>query len=130
MLCFTGVSYINNSYSISDETLAYPQATFALERVYSDLTGIGIQLTIANPTGQTPFDFDTLGANHELDLRGQYGNNTIVVGAVIEYNLQLNNIYTAKYSIGPNLHGVMPRLTYDTLSRSIGFATDVVGLTY
>lgn len=129
-LCYAGLNYINNSYDKTQSTLSFPQGTIALQRLFTDLTAIGAQLTIANPVGRTPFDFDTLGANHELDLRGQYGNDAFVAGAVLQYDLQLRELYTAQYSLGPNLHGVIPRVTYDLRSRSVGFATDIVGITY
>jgi hypothetical protein len=130
LLCYTGVSYINDHYQSTGTTLAYPTGTIALQRDFTDLDDIGMQLTIANPQGSTPFSFDTLGAAHELDLRGQYGNASLVGGVVFQYDLEHHGLYTAKYSIGPNMHGVMPRITYDSRSRAIGVAADVIGLTY
>jgi hypothetical protein len=130
LLCYSGLSYSNAYYGISRSSLSYPLATIALQRVFTDLTGIGAQLSIAEPHGFTPFDFDSLAAAHELDLRGQYGNNQVIVGVVFQYDLDAKDLYTSKYSFGPNLHGVMPRVTYDSRSRSIGMAADVVGLTY
>jgi len=129
LLCYTGVSYIDNRYDIGTE-LRYPQATLALQQIFTDLTGIGAQITIATPKGASPFAFDALGAAHEFDIRGQYGNNYFVVGALLQYDLQLHDFYDQQFSIGPNLHGLMPRLTYDLLTRTTGFTVDVIGLTY
>lgn len=130
LLCYSGISYIHETYGISSLSQSYPQATLALERVFTDLTGIGAQVTYASVTGRTPFTFDALGAAHEFDVRGQYGNGFVVFGALLQYDLQRNAPYDTRLSIGPNLHGIMPRMTYDNLTRTTGFAIDIVGLTY
>jgi len=130
LLCDTTFGYIDNRYSVTKTILSYPMAAVSLQRDFNDLSDLGMTLTIANTRGASPFSFDSLWATRELDLRGQWGNNLIVAGAVFQYNLQPYGLYTAKYSIGPNLHGVMPHITYDTRSRTTGFIMDVVGLTY
>ena len=130
LLCTSSVSYVYNQYGRDRLWESYPQATLAFERVFTDMTGIGTQLTYASITGHTPFTFDTLGAAHELDVRGQYGNGLLVFGALLQYDLQRRRPYDTRFSIGPNLHGIIPRVTYEDLTKTTGFALDIIGMTY
>ncbi|HEY3332403.1 MAG TPA: hypothetical protein VGK19_20405 [Capsulimonadaceae bacterium] len=120
----------SNRYGHEHNEYKYTRASIAVQKVYTDLTGIGFEYSAADTSGSSPFVFDTLDTSQELDLRAQYGDKKVILGAVLQYDLARHNVYTAIVSVGANMHFLVPRVTYDTRSRNIGIGLDVAGLSY
>jgi hypothetical protein len=122
--------YRTTQYSNWRQSYNYWQMSGALEMPFSKYTGVGATLSLANPTGSSPFIFDTLDANHELDLHAQYGDEKQIFGMVFKYDLENQVVYTTTFTAGPNLKSLFPRVTYDSRSRMLGLALDAEGISF
>jgi hypothetical protein len=130
LLFHPSVMYQNTDYEKWDATYRYWQVNASLEYPVTPLTGYAVSLSLASPSGSSPFIFDTLDESHEFDFHAQYGDRKRIIGAVLKYNLGANQIYTTTFTFGPTIHNVTPRITYDTRNHEIGFTLDAAGITY
>ena len=119
-----------SGYTATTETYEYLRSSLAVMKLFTDLTGLGFEYDAAIQRGSSPFIWDTLDTPNELDIRAQYGNSKVIMGAVSQLDLDHHSVYTTTFSIGPNLQSVVPRLTYDTRSSNIGFGADFPGLSF
>ena len=120
----------SSSYSGSRSAYRYDQINVAVNHYYSDLTAVGVQFLASSVSGSSPFNFDVLDTDRELDLRFQTGTSRLVVAGRIRYDLSKGGVIDYQAALGPALRGFIPILSYNFRTRSIGLGIEVKGLTF
>ena len=124
------LSITSSSYSGSKSAYRYDQINVAVNHYFSDLTAVGVQFLASRTSGRSPFNFDVLDTDRELDLRFQTGTAHLVVAGRIRYDLVKGGVIDYQAAVGPALRGFTPILSYNFRTRSLGLGIEVKGLTF
>ena len=124
------ISLTSSSYSGSKTAYRYDQINVAVNHYFSDLTAVGVQFLASSTSGDSPFNFDVLDTDRELDLRFQTGSSRLVVAGRIRYDLSKGGVIDYQVAVGPALRGFIPIFSYNFRTRSIGLGLEVKGLTF
>ncbi len=124
------ISITSSSYSGDKSAYRYDQINVAVNHYFSDLTAVGVQFLASSTSGSSPFNFDVLDTNRELDLRFQTGTARLVAAGRIRYDLSKGGVIDYQVALGPSLRGFIPILSYNFRTRSIGLGIEVKGLTF
>ena len=124
------ISITTNSYSGGKTAYRYDQINVAVNHYFSPLTAVGLQFLASSTSGDSPFDFDVLDTSRELDLRFQTGNVHLVAAGRIRYDLARGGVIDYQAALGPALRGLIPVLSYNFRTRSVGLGIEIKGFTF
>ena len=124
------VTLFSATYPNPNQSYRYVQYSLAVGKDYSPLTGVGLEYLASHESGNSPFDFDTPNVAQELDVRGQYGDRHVVLGALLKYDLKQGGLFQEQFLFGRILHCLVPKITYSPRTGNIGLGLEIEGLTF
>ena len=124
------LSYVTNRYAGRTLSYSYSQVSLALNHYFSDRRAVGVQYLASAVHGDSPFNFDVLDTDSELDGRFQTGDHRLALAGLVRYDLLRHDIIDYKITVAPSQRGFIPVFSYSFQSRSFGVGFDVEGLTF
>jgi len=119
-----------NRYSGTKSAYRYSQFGVTVNHYFSDLTALGVQFLGSSTRGDSPFNFDVLDTDREMDVRLQLGNRHLVAAGRVRYDLTRSNVIDYQVALAPALSGFVPVFSYNFRTRSLGLGVEIKGLTF
>jgi hypothetical protein len=124
------IQYSANHYGGSTVDYRYWQASVLATHFFTDRAAAGVQYLLSSVSGRSPFNFDVLDTAHELDGRLQLGDHHFVAAGLVKYDIDRDRVFDYKLTAAPNIHGLVPELSYDFQSRSLETGLQIEGISF
>ncbi len=110
-----------DSYRVLGEALE-------ISRVFSKGSYASLRLILHQIWGETPFEFDDVDVERELQLACRYSNGANAYGVMFDYDLDRNELRDWELSYTRSLHCMEPTITWRSRYSQLSLSLRVLGL--
>lgn len=103
-------------------------AALNLSRIFPGGSFASLRLISHGISGSTPFEFDDIDIQRELQAAGRYVRGRSTYSAILDYDLDRQSLRDWQFSFARRLHCIEPSITWRNRTNQISFGIRVLGL--